>query len=126
MRSFLLLTIVLITAVGYSQQAVFYCSKKSVKFPKMKEGEQLSWSYLIENKGQSPLVIYNVEVECTCTEVTLPEVPIIPGKTAEIKVKFSTEGRPFYQDRIILLNTNSKKKKETLKFKVYVIPKEVG
>jgi hypothetical protein len=51
MRTVLVLLALLITAVGYAQQAVFYCPKKTIKFPKTKEGELLSWSYSIENKG---------------------------------------------------------------------------
>lgn len=123
MRSVIVLIALLITAVGYSQQAVFYCPEKTTKFPKTKEGELLRWSYSIENKGQVPLEIYSAEVECTCTEVILPSTPVLPGKTAEINVTFNTLDRPFYQDRMIILKTNSKKKTETLKFKVYVIPK---
>lgn len=123
MRSVIVLITLLITAVGYSQQAVFYCPKKTIKFPKTKEGDRLSWSYSIENKGSVPLEIYSAEVECTCTDVTLPSTPILPGKTAEINVSFNTIDRPFYQDRKIILKTNSKKKSEILTFKVYVIPK---
>lgn len=123
MRTVLVLLALLITAVGYAQQAVFYCPKKTIKFPKTKEGELLSWSYSIENKGEVPLEIYSAEVECTCTDVILPSAPILPGKTAEINVSFNTLDRPFYQDRMITLKTNSKKKTETVKFKVFVIPK---
>jgi hypothetical protein len=47
----------------------------------------------------------------------------MPGSAAFIRVTFDTEGKTYYQDRIITLVTNSKRKKEKLRFKVFVAPK---
>ena len=126
MRLTLLTIFLAITAVGYFQQAVFYCPRKIIKLPKTEEGKSLTWAYHIENKGQIPLEIYNADVECSCTEVFLSKSKLLPGETAEIRVTFNTMGRPFYQDRKIKLTTNSKKKLVYLRFKVYVIPTQVG
>jgi hypothetical protein len=54
----------------------------------------------------------------------VPKEPIAPGKSGVIKITFDTNGRTFYQDRVIILNTNTKKKEEKVRFKVYVEPKQ--
>jgi len=64
-------------------------------------------------------------VECTCTKVELPAQPTQPGQKGRISVSFDTHGKSYYQDRIIYLQTNTERKKEKLRLKVYVDPKKV-
>lgn len=97
--------------------------ERSHKFPKVKEGVQLKHTFVVTNKGTIPLIIYSYDVSCSCTKVTLP-APIAPGETGDILVEFDTNGKYYLQDRKIILQTNSRKKTESLHFKVYVIPSE--
>jgi hypothetical protein len=53
----------------------------------------------------------------------MPEQAIAPGESAEIKVTFDTDGKAYFQDRTVLLTTNTKRKTEKLRFKVNIIPK---
>ena len=124
MRS-VLITIILVinSALGFGQEAEFFVKKPIHKFPKTAEGKMLEHSFTVVNTGDSPLIISDYKVECTCTKAFLPSEPILPGKSATIKVTFDTEGKAYYQDRIIFLQTNSKKKTEKLRFKVFVEPK---
>lgn len=126
MGRLILLIICLNAAFGFAQKAVFYCPKKTVKHPRTLEGKTIEWSYSITNKGDLPLIITDCKVECSCTEVDYPRMPIAPGKTEMVRVRFNTKGRPFYQDRIIEFKTNSSRGKENLRFKVYVIPSTEG
>jgi hypothetical protein len=48
----------------------------------------------------------------------------MPGQQAEIVLTFDTKGKYYQQDRRIFLVTNTPKKMEELRFKVYVIPKD--
>jgi len=112
------------SACCFSQQADFHCAKPVHKFPKTNEGAILEHDFIIENKGKSPLIISAYQVACTCTKVYLPKEPILPGQSVSIKIVFDTAGKQFFQDRMILLTTNSKQKEEKLRFKVYVIPKQ--
>ena len=105
--------------------AVFSAKYKTVKFPKTKEGEQLKFSYEIKNKGKAPLEMYSWEAECTCTYVILPTEAINPGEFATIDVVFDTNGKYFFQNRLIYIQTNTRKKREVLRFKVFVEPKPV-
>lgn len=112
------------TAFGFSQKAVFFVKKSTHKFHKTIEGDTLQHTYLIENRGDTDLIIYNYEVECSCTSVFIPKQTIAPGEKSTLSVTFNTNGRPFLQDRKILLITNTKQENEYLRFKVFVKPKK--
>lgn len=103
--------------------AEFGISQSIHKFPKTNEGIVLEHEYTFINSGNAPLIFSGYSVQCSCTKVVLPKEPVAPGQKGKIKVTFDTAGRTFYQDRTIILNTNTKKKEEKLRFKVYVEPK---
>jgi hypothetical protein len=123
MRSVLILILTLNSAFLFAQEAEFFVKPTTYKFPDAKEGDQLEYSFKVTNTGKKPLIISAYHVECSCTKVFLPKEPVMPGSTASIRMTFDTEGKPYYQDRIITLDTNSKRKKEKLRFKVFVAPK---
>jgi hypothetical protein len=124
LKRFLVIILILITAPVFAQRAVFYAPNKTIRFPKTKEGEKLKYRYIIKNTGKAPLEFYGFEAECTCTEVNLPKNAIKPGEQDFVDVVFDTNGKYYYQDRIIYLATNTRKKRERLRFKVFVIPKD--
>lgn len=124
MRLVALITLVILnSAFGFGQTAEFFVDKPVHKFPKAQEGAQLTHTFTVTNKGTAPLIISSFEVACTCTKVTLP-APIAPGQSGTIMVAFDTNGKYYQQDRTIILHTNTKKKVERLRFKVFVVPSE--
>ena len=124
MKGLILIILLILTAPVFTQRAVFYTPNKTIRFPKTNEGEKLKYRYLVKNMGKVPLELYGFEAECTCTEVTLPKSPIKPGEQDFIDVTFDTNGKYYFQDRIIYLSANTRKKREKLRFKVFVIPKD--
>lgn len=120
---FAIIILALSSAPVFGQVAEFSIKESTVKFPKAKEGVVLEHDYVVVNTGKAPLIISNYSVACSCTKAILPKDPIQPGQKATIKVTFDTEGKSFYQDRTVILTTNTKKKTEKLRFKVYVEPK---
>ena len=125
MSRYFLISFLLITALGYSQEAVFNPKYPTAKFPRVKEGRVVNYIYEFTNTGDAPLEFYSYEVECTCTKVELPSGPTPPGQKGRISVSFDTNGKYYYQDRIIYLQTNTERKKEKLRLKVFVKPKTV-
>ena len=95
---------------------------KTIKFPPTPEGEVLKFSYEVKNTGKAPLEIYSAETECSCTDVILPADKILPGNFGTIKVVFDTKGKYYFQNRHIYLNTNSRRQKELVRFKLFVEP----
>ena len=122
LRTTTLLFILLKTAIVIGQSAVFSVKYKTIKFPPTQEGEVLKFSYEIKNTGKAPLEIYSAETECSCTEVILPQDKILPGQFGIVKVIFDTKGKYYSQNRLIYLNTNSRRQKELVRFKVFVEP----
>ena len=125
MKGIFTISFLLITALGLGQKAVFSPKNTVVKFPKVQEGKILNYIFEFTNTGQISLEFYAYEVECSCTAVTLPKVPIAPGQQGRIEVSFDTNGKYYFQDRIINLETNTKRKHEKLRIKVYVEPKPI-
>jgi hypothetical protein len=123
MRTFLVAILILNSALGFGQEAVFFAEDNLHKFPKTNEGPILEHVFAVTNNGTAPLVITEAKVSCHCTKVTFPDT-IQPGKTDSIHVTFDTNGKYYQQDRKILLFTNTKKGMEELRFKVFVVPKE--
>lgn len=112
------------SALGFGQVAEFSLEKPLHKFPKTIEGKILTHYYRFTNTGTAPLILENYRVTCSCTKVKLPSYPIPPGKTDSIEVTFDSNGKYYQQDRIIVVQSNAKKKTTELRFKVYVIPRE--
>lgn len=122
MRFILTVFFIYITALGFCQEAVFSVDDASHKFSKTHEGQVLEHTFMVKNTGNAPLIISGYLVECGCTKVFFSPDPVLPNETTRVRVTFDTEGKAFFQDRVILLNTNTRRKTEKLRIKVNVIP----
>lgn len=120
---FAIIYIALSSALGFAQEAELLIDRAVFKFPKVYEGEQLEHVYKISNPGTLPLIISDYSVACSCTKAYLPEKPILPGESFDLKVTFDTNGKYYFQDREIYLKANTQKETHKLRFKVNVIPK---
>ena len=116
------LMIILNSAFVLQQSAEFNFLKNTLKFPKTKEGEVLRFQFEFTNSGNAPLVISDIKptMVCPCTQVEYPQEPVMPGKSAMIKVSFDTKGKIGYQDRILEVYSNATKSPYKLRFKVNV------
>ena len=78
--------------------------------------------FKVKNVGKSPLTISNVQGQCGCTSTTIdgkpgwPQEPILPGKTASIKVKYDTK-RPGPFEKNVTITSNSKEPSKLVKIK---------
>jgi hypothetical protein len=120
---FTLIIILLNSAFCIAQKAEFFCPSNTYKFPETKEGAIIQHTFKVYNKGKAPFQLINYDVECSCTSVDFEKDYLQPGDSSSILVSFNTEGRVFYQDRIIKISTSIRKKPYLLRFKVKVIPK---
>lgn len=78
--------------------------------------------FKIKNVGKSPLTISNVQGQCGCTATTIdgkpgwPQEPILPGKSASIKVKYDTK-RPGPFEKNVTITSNAKEPSKVVKIK---------
>ena len=120
MKGLITIIILLNSAFVFGQNAEFSFEKRTHKFPKTKEGITLTHHFEFENKGNSPLIISNYKVACTCTKVIFPKKPIPPNGKDTIEITFDTTNKIGYQDRKVELFSNSKNSPTVLRFKVMV------
>jgi len=77
------------------------------------------------NNGSEPLVIKHAKGSCGCTVPTYPKEPILPGETAEIKVRYATDRvGPFTKTITLTTNEASQTKVLRIKGKVNKAPAE--
>ena len=68
------------------------------------------------NTGDAPLVIKHAKGSCGCTVPTYPKEPILPGESAEVKVRYDTKRvGPF--TKTVTLTTNEDVEKRILRIK---------
>jgi len=104
-----------------AQQAEFKFNDKTIRLGKVAEGEVVTTSFVFKNTGDSPLIISDYKVACTCTKVIFPKEPILPGKEAALEVTFDSAEKIGYQDRSIEIYSNAKKSPEKIRFTLTVI-----
>ncbi|HTA62071.1 MAG TPA: DUF1573 domain-containing protein [Bacteroidia bacterium] len=117
-----ILTLVL---VGLSYQLTaqaqlkFVDAKKSFGF--VKKGEQVKLTYEFTNMGNQPLFITDAKAECSCTKITWPKEPILPGKSSSIDILFDTAPTYDRQDRVVEVFSNDAKSPQKIRFKGVVV-----
>ncbi len=78
--------------------------------------------FKVKNTGKSPLTITNVQGQCGCTSTTIdgkpgwPQEPVLPGKTAAIRVKYDTK-RPGPFEKNVTVTSNAKEPSKVVKIK---------
>ncbi len=93
-------------------------------FGEIRDGDIVETVFTFTNSGNSDLKILNASGSCGCTVPEYPrEVPIKPGESSQIKVKFDSSNKPGMQRKTVTLVTNTSKGKELLNIKAFVLPK---
>lgn len=88
---FLAMTFVLSAAVTGQQKVddVAKFNEEKHNFGKIKQNVPAVYFFEITNNSSKPLVIENASASCGCTVPEYPKEPIVPGKTAKIKVQYN-------------------------------------
>lgn len=118
--SIFMLTTLISSAIALQQFAELSFDKKTIKFPDSPEGVVLEHYLKYTNTGSAPLIFETYKVSCPCTKVELPASPIAPGQTDSLHITFDTKGKSYYQDREILIFSNTKKQVDKIRLKVFV------
>lgn len=71
------------------------------------------------NVGKEPLIISKAQGSCGCTTPQWPKEPIMPGKSAVIKVHYDTK-RPGKFEKTVTLTSNADTPTKVIKIKGFV------
>lgn len=92
-------------------------------FGTVTEGPNAEHKFTFRNAGKSPLIITNASASCSCTVPAWPKEPILPGKSGDITVSFTTKGHvgPFIKDVYVQSNAMKSNERYTLHIKGTVV-----
>lgn len=99
-------------------------AEKSFDFGTIREADgEVSHDFVIENIGDSPLIITSASASCGCTTPLIPKEPVKKGEKATIRVTYNPAGRPGEFSKDITVRSNAKPSKFKLKITGTVLPK---
>lgn len=105
------LLLVALTAVTVSAQSgakfQFKDKNDTYDFGTVKEGVDVVHEYEFKNVGDQPLQILRADASCGCTTPEWPKTPVLPGKSAKVKVTFKSQGRVGPVNRDITIQSNA-------------------
>lgn len=81
-------------------QMVF--EKETVDYGTIEQGSDPYRMFTFVNEGTEPLIISNARGSCGCTVPTYPKEPIMPGESAEVKVRYDTNRVGPFTKRVTL------------------------
>ncbi len=92
-------------------------------FGTVTEGPNAEHKFNFRNAGKSPLIISNASASCSCTVPAWPKEPVLPGKTGDVTVSFTTKGHvgPFIKDVYIQSNAMKGNERYTIHIKGTVV-----
>jgi hypothetical protein len=86
------------------------------------ENQNVETTYKFTNTGNAPLLISECKATCGCTVPDWPKEPVMPGKSASIKVVFNSNGKAGVNNKIVTVKSNTKEGSMELKFRANVLP----
>lgn len=89
-------------------------------FGKIKEGDEVEYTYKFKNTGEAPLVIQGAQGSCGCTVPSWSKEPIPAGGEGFVTAKFDSKGKPGFQEKTVTVTANTWPKQTTLRFKAMV------
>jgi len=90
-------------------------------FGKMVQGEIVKYSFHFKNVGEAPLRINRVATSCGCTVGKYPHQPVKPGEESDIEVTFNSSHKMGYQNKSIMILSNTDPNRVVLRIKAMVI-----
>lgn len=110
-----------------SQMPVAEFENDFYDFGRIIQGEKVSYSFKFKNTGKTDLLISKVSSSCGCTVGAFPSVPIKPGQSNKIEVKFDSEGRRGFQNKTVTVLSNAQPSTTVLRIKAQVVlPEEIN
>jgi len=80
-----------VSVAPISKDPSMYIASDVVDYGIINQNADGTRAFKVTNKGAQPLLITNCSGSCGCTVPTCPREPILPGKSAEISIKYATD-----------------------------------
>lgn len=77
-------------AFAFASAQTISFDKTTFDYGNIKAGSDGHRFFTVKNTGDKPLILNEVKASCGCTTPEFSKDPILPGKTAQIKVGYNT------------------------------------
>ncbi|MFD3393310.1 DUF1573 domain-containing protein [Aquirufa sp. OSTEICH-129V] len=104
------------------KQAKMVFDQPLVYLGRIKEGEQISYTFHFKNKGNMPLQILSVNASCGCTTPKWSKELVQPDKKGFIKVTFDSKGKEGKLQKTVTVYANTLPADNQVAFKIEVLP----
>ncbi len=108
------------SSIDRSQVSEITFEVSELEFDTVESGDLIKHSFSFTNTGSKPLYILDTRVSCGCTVAAYPEGPISPGQGDEVSVEFDTKNKSGFQEKSIIVLTNSYPNENRLSLRGYV------
>ena len=88
--------------------------KTTLDYGTVKTGADGQRIFTVKNTGDKPLILSNVAASCGCTTPVWSQDPIMPGKTADIKVGYNTAINGYFLKQITVFSNDPKEERTVL------------
>lgn len=94
----------------HTEGALLYCAEMTHNFGVVnrREGDQ-KHTFIIENRGDEPLVITQIVSSCSCMKSSISQRPILPHEKRELKLTYELKKMPIGTfSKSVVLHTTSR------------------
>lgn len=117
----LLAGLLLTATIGFTSAQTISFNEKTHDYGTIVKGSDGQTFFTVTNTGDKPLIISKVKPACGCTTPEWSQDPIMPGKSAKIKVGYNTQIVNPFQKVIEVFSNDPKKGREVLYIKGTVV-----
>ncbi|MEC5393859.1 DUF1573 domain-containing protein [Bergeyella sp. RCAD1439] len=112
----------IIGALATASAQTISFDKTTIEYGTVKTGAEGHRFFTVKNTGDKPLIISRVQASCGCTTPEWSQDPILPGKTAQIKVGYNTQINGDFQKLIEVYSNDPSNSRSVLYIKGKVDP----
>ncbi|QCX52767.1 DUF1573 domain-containing protein [Elizabethkingia sp. JS20170427COW] len=118
----LLLGLVLMGGVSLASAQTISFDNTTLQYGKIGVGSDGFRYFTVTNKGDKPLILTNVKPSCGCTTPEWSKDPILPGKSAKIKVGYNTQLKGAFKKLIEVFSNDPKGQRSVIWIQGEVTP----
>lgn len=115
MKKILASLFIAVAAMASAQTITF--DKTTFDYGTIKPNSEGHRYFTVKNTGDKPLIISKVSASCGCTTPEWSQDPIMPGKTAQIKVGYNTSINGPFQKLIEVFSNDPQNSRTVLNIK---------
>lgn len=102
------------TSTPNTEKPILTFLENTHSFGKIKDGEQVTYSFKFKNTGTADLLIASATASCGCTVPEYPKELIKPNEEASIQVKFDSKGKSGVFEKTVTVIANTEPRENLL------------